>query len=142
MGFVELSRLVASRWSKLDRVDPETFAFVHELAAEKRREMDQYNRMIAASGESGSKRRLSSSSALRTTRKKPSRKIVSNKAERDTKPNETFYKPTDLEVDLCEKCSSESSQVAPAHGPSSDLAPSGEMVDLHDHDIIKMWTGK
>ena len=132
MGFVELSRLVASRWSKLDRVDPETFAFVHELAAEKRREMDQYNRMIAASGESGSKRRLSSSSAMRTTRKKPSR----------TKPNETFYKPTDLEVDLCEKCSSESSQVAPAHGPSSDLAPSGEMVDLHDHDIIKMWTGK
>ena len=80
VGFVELSRMVAARWAELDTVDPETFNFVHELAAEKRREMDQHNRMIAASGSNalfenkmyrkksqvGSKRRPGSSSSMRT----------------------------------------------------------------------------
>lgn len=167
VGFVELSRMVAARWAELDTIDAETFKFVHELAAEKRREMDQYNKMIAVSGRSappedkmprkklhvGSKRRPGSSSTMRITHNKPSRK---NKIPRR---KETFYKHTDLEVDLCEKCTSESAQVVSSHGPSSvapeypmsctktkrmpaDLAPSGDMVDVHDNDILQMWTGK
>ena len=165
VGFVELSRMVAARWAELDTVDPETFNFVHELAAEKRREMYQHNRMIAASGSNalfenkmyrkksqvGSKRRPGSSSSMRT---RTNKSFTKNKL--------PFYKNTDLEVDLCEKCTSES--VVPTQRPSSvttqdsghppfggarakripcskrsPLAPSSDMVDIHDNDILQMW---
>jgi hypothetical protein len=50
IGFLELSRTIASRWSKLDETNPDVKSFVHKLAdqelAEYRREMKVYKRYI------------------------------------------------------------------------------------------------
>ena len=47
IGFLELSRMIASRWAKLDETNPEVKSFVQKIAdqelAEYRREMKVYN---------------------------------------------------------------------------------------------------
>jgi hypothetical protein len=50
IGFLELSKIISSRWAELDKVDPETKSFVQKIAkaevAEYYKEMDQYKELI------------------------------------------------------------------------------------------------
>ena len=50
IGFLELSKIISSRWATLDKVDPETKSFVQKIAksevAEYYKEMNQYKELI------------------------------------------------------------------------------------------------
>jgi hypothetical protein len=50
IGFLELSKIISSRWAELEKVDPETKSFVQKIAkaevAEYYKEMDQYKELI------------------------------------------------------------------------------------------------
>lgn len=74
VGFLELSRMIASRWSKLDETNPEVKSFVQKIAdqelAEYRREMKVYNRYIKDKDLSN----MSSSASSTTTKTKNTKK--------------------------------------------------------------------
>ena len=50
IGFLELSKIISSRWAELEKVDPETKSYVQKIAkaevAEYYKEMDQYKELI------------------------------------------------------------------------------------------------
>jgi hypothetical protein len=74
VGFLELSRMIASRWAKLDETNPEVKSFVQKIAdqelAEYRREMKAYNRYIKDNDLS----KLPSSASSTTTKTKNTKK--------------------------------------------------------------------
>jgi hypothetical protein len=74
VGFLELSRMIASRWAKLDETNPEVKSFVQKIAdqelAEYRREMKVYNRYIKDNDLS----KLPSSASSTTTKTKNTKK--------------------------------------------------------------------